>query len=268
MIRPWFFHYFLSFPFPLPVRVPPPDGDAFNCLNLSSHTVSIRRSAHCLDDYFTAPSVWDSACPAPRIQQSRNPGTHSRSHAQPNPYPHIFAYANFSSYLLWNYASRCRRAYAANKIRNKLRDAWVMRQPSVCHNLCCGKPTSRPVLAFPPDFPPAFPPNLTRFTFSAPCSPVRLFGCGSVYIAYLICARLPGSAAAPTMGLHWVMPLIWSVSSRLYRRSRSRSHNNGLISPDFTAIPPQTFPLNSGACQFSAWMWQLLGFELILVFVV
>lgn len=70
----------------------------------------------------------------------------------PITHSHIFAYANFSSYLLRNYATGCRRAHAANKIRNKLRDAWVMRQPTDCHNLCCGKPpvasVSWPVLPF------------------------------------------------------------------------------------------------------------------------
>jgi len=103
----------------------------------------------------------------------------------------------------------------------------------------------------------------------------------SVYIAYLICARLPGWAAggAASKATMPFIELCRSFEASAVGYSRSRSHNNELIAtpvPAFTDPPSDTtrlYPrpcaetLNGGACQFSAWIWhtgihqQLLRFR-------
>jgi len=125
----------------------------------------------------------------------------------------------------------------ANKTRNKLRDAWLMRQPSVSRNLCCGKPTKRPPITAAS----RIMPHAACLIPHATQSVGYLSAASTVYIAYLICARLPGyqTASHPNIlatgsvnnAFYWVMPLIWR-----------RHHNNELIAP----------ALNSGACQFGA----------------
>lgn len=119
----------------------------------------------------------------------------------------------------------------ANKTRYKLHDAWLMRQPSVGRNLCCGKPRATNwrhglrVTSCQPN------QNVQLFSSATDCLYCLFNMCTVAWLSEQPVRASERQAVSQRVnnGFYWVMPLIWR-----------RQHNNELIA---TA-------LNSGACQF------------------